>query len=136
MVTNLTSPVRLSSKLTLLSFFATPIFGLLIGFVIASKTFYVWWGLLISLAVAGYAIYFAFYIADASLQDEMIILKKPLRPSREVPMKDVQRVRKFVSRRHNYFFFTCTDHSFLLVSPLSGPGRQALEDIYNVKKKV
>lgn len=130
------TPMRLSSKMTLLSFIIAPAFGLIIGAVIAVKTFYAWWGVLLGMAVAGYAIFFAIHIADATFETEVMHVKKPLGPKRQVRSTDIQRIRKFSSRRHNYFFFTCADHSFMLISPLWGPGRQALEDMYNLKKKV
>ncbi|MBC7464662.1 MAG: hypothetical protein H7256_01600 [Bdellovibrio sp.] len=129
------TPVRISSKFTLATFTIAPAFGLIIGYVIASRTLYAWWGILIALAVAAYAIFFAVNIASGTLQDDVITMKKPLGPRCIVRPTDILRVRKFRSRRHNYFFFSCINHSFMIVSPLWGPGREALETIYNLKKK-
>lgn len=127
---NFQEPLRLSSKLSTLSMIVSPPFGVLIALMIVDKTFYAWWGILVAIGLLVFTFYFPYLTYNVFFKDGGLVVQRFWGTSRLVQMENILKIKCIKLKRSEYYFVTCADFKFIIISPYWGRGRLALENLY------
>lgn len=125
------TPLRLSSKATLITKVLTLLVGIPVSSVIMFRTGYIWWADLIGISGVFFCVAFAYLAVDAFLHENDFLVSGLFESRSRIKLSGIQKIKKFKSRGQTYFYYQTPTKKFLIMCPLYGDGRKVLYKLYN-----